>query len=147
MKARGAIWRQIPKVNRVIDLKQQEEEGGECKVNAFIGQEAYDWVHDPFLDEKYANCQLPGLVWPRDDQDCQLIYYRGWFFAYHDADANCTLGIAENHAISLVRFNTIPLEWDKEQDGFKQWDPMDYPICSQPIPVLNEGSDYYLGSW
>ncbi|CAG1963912.1 unnamed protein product [Fusarium graminearum] len=45
MKARGAIWRQIRKVNRVIDLKQQEEEGGECKdKKRMIGSTIRSWM-------------------------------------------------------------------------------------------------------
>ncbi|KAH6980138.1 hypothetical protein EDB82DRAFT_510226 [Fusarium venenatum] len=73
MKARGTIWRQICKVNRATG-GQQEEEDRKCKVNVFIGQKEYDWVHDSSSDEDYANCQLPGLVWPRDGRDCQSVY-------------------------------------------------------------------------
>ncbi|KAH7182294.1 uncharacterized protein B0J16DRAFT_147532 [Fusarium flagelliforme] len=154
MKARGTIWRQIRKVKKAIEPEKQEsghqeeeEEDSECRVNAFIGQKEYDWVHDPSSDEDYANCPLPGLVWPMDDRDCNRVYYRGWFFMYHDADTDCTRGKAETRAISLVRFDPIPLEWDEEQDGVKKWDPMDHPICSEPIPVVNVGSDYSVGSW
>lgn len=163
MKARGTIWRHIRKVNRAMELKKQEsgpqeeedsylrsasdEEDSKYELHGFIGQKEYEWVHDPSSDEDYANCQLPGLVWPRDDRDCVCVYYRGWFFMYHDADIGCKRGEVEKRAVSLVRFDPIPLVWDEEQDGVKKWDPMDHPICSEPIPIVNEGSDYSLGSW
>ena len=66
---------------------------------------------------------------------------------YYDVDTSFTRGEGEECAVLLVWSDPIPLEWDEEQDGVKKWDPMDYPICSEPILIVNEGSDYSLGSW
>ncbi|OBS20402.1 hypothetical protein FPOA_06773 [Fusarium poae] len=165
IKARGTIWRQIRKVSKALELKNQgvviqkeekpwwnddsddEDEDSECQVNAFVGQKEYDWVHDPSFDEEYADCQLPGLVWPMNDRAVQDIDYRGWFFIYHDEDTDGIRG-KEGSTVSLVRFDPIPYEWDEENDGVRTWDPMDHPIWSVPIPVVNESNnEYTVGMW
>ncbi|KAH6892932.1 hypothetical protein B0T10DRAFT_481120 [Thelonectria olida] len=121
MEARGTIWRQIRKVKRAV--KRKKRENGE-EVEDDSGQESSS-NHDVAPS---AN-QLPGLVWPKRDRDCEFVNYRGWFFMYPDADIKC--GGAAGHArdVYLVRFDPIPQEW--AEDEVPKFDPMEHPVHSK----------------
>ncbi|KAJ4263553.1 hypothetical protein NW762_006372 [Fusarium torreyae] len=161
MKARGTIWRQIRKVNRAMKLKkqesgEQEDKSGEQKEEGSDREESdreynkvqkeYEWVHDSASDDDdTTDSQLPGLVWPKHDRDCDFVCYRGWIFMYHDADVDCSGDKARERAISLVRFDPIPLDW--AEDEVRKFDPMEHPVCSEPIPTKHKYFDCSLGGW
>ncbi|RGP66276.1 hypothetical protein FSPOR_6654 [Fusarium sporotrichioides] len=150
MKARGTIWRQIRKEEEDSDEQEEEDSETEGINSANERHEGYEMVYDSESDPDStadADNQLPGLVWPKyDNDDCDFVGCRGWFFIYHDANTDCSGGKAEKRAISLVTFDPIPYPY--EEDGVSdEHNPMKNPICSQPMPVRHEYFESSLGGW
>lgn len=136
MEARGTIWRQIRKVKRAMARKKQEnsqqmkgeeEEEDDDDNSASEGEEDNDGV------TASAN-QLPGLVWPKRDEDCYFIGYRGWFFLYPDADVNCKGTAGNSRDVCLVTFDPI-----SDQDGeASTFNPMEHPVHSKQMKARDE---------
>lgn len=129
LDARGTIWRQIRKVKTAMRKKKQNESGEEGADDP-ADDSVDDSVEGSSDDEsRYGSTsgRLPGLVWPKDDEDCNFINYRGWFFMYPDADVQWGAN-SEDHEVDLVTFDPIPLEL--EEDEIAKWDPMEHPIHS-----------------
>ncbi|KAH7134277.1 hypothetical protein EDB81DRAFT_844854 [Dactylonectria macrodidyma] len=149
MEARGAIWRQIRKVKRAINLKKQE--------NAKVAED--DLVQEPASDQDStsdqesasdqdatANNQLPGLVWPKHDSDCYYVSYRGWLFMYPDADINCGGAASEARNIYLVTFDPIPQDWT--EDEVIKFDPMEYPVYAKRMKArVTEVWEHGIVGW
>ncbi|KAH7134340.1 hypothetical protein EDB81DRAFT_95933 [Dactylonectria macrodidyma] len=141
MAARGTIWSQIRKVKTAMKEKKKQEESEEG---------ADDSVEEPSSgdgDEPRdgtAGEGLPGLAWPKWDQDCYFINYRSWLFMYLDADIQW--GPNQDHDVCLVKFDPIPIEWEEGEKV--RWDPMKHPVHSQRMKARGRvGYEEELISW
>ncbi|KAH7147072.1 hypothetical protein B0J13DRAFT_665034 [Dactylonectria estremocensis] len=123
MGARGTIWRQIRRVKAAMRKKKHDggEEGADGPADDSVGESS-----DGESQDGSTGKRLPGLVWPKDDEDCYFINYRGWLFMYPDADVQW--GRNQDHPVDLVKFNPIPLELGEGEVA--KWDPMEHPIHS-----------------
>ncbi|RMJ12212.1 hypothetical protein CDV36_008130 [Fusarium kuroshium] len=129
LKARGTIWRQIHKVKRAMDLEKQKNpqpvDDDPAEESGFgLGSTASESSSD---EEATADDQqLPGLVWPKRDRDCDSVMYRGWFFVYPHANIDCRGADGAEREIDIVTFDPIEQEW--EEDEVRRFDPMQHPV-------------------
>ncbi|UPK98552.1 hypothetical protein LCI18_009487 [Fusarium solani-melongenae] len=126
LESRGTIWRQTRKVERVMQLKKQQEE------------------HDS------GEGKLPGLVWLKPGRHGSNQFYRGHLFIYTDAEIETRGADGEARHVYLVEFDPIPQEREEgEDDEDYGWDldPMKYPVYSRRLKVRDQDSGSSLGGW
>lgn len=117
LDARGTIWRQIRKM-KIASQKRNQAEGEEGDSNLegiSSGDEAQDGT---------AGEQLPGLVWPKYDDDWYYIDYRDWFFMYPHADVQWSAD--DNNR----KITSSDLSLSLGEDEVVKFDPIEHPIHS-----------------
>ncbi|KAJ4233077.1 hypothetical protein NW759_001860 [Fusarium solani] len=96
--------------------------------------------------EATADSQLPGLVWPENDDEWKE-FYHGWFFMYPHAGIECRSAEEKAREIYLVKFDPIPIpDWDEEVECKPS--PMERPIVSRRMKAKSEeGFEDGLFGW
>lgn len=149
MKARGTIWRQIRKVKKIMVPRREQMKKERRELEGREWDEELDWAEDAYEDEtdedEDAGEQLPGLVWPKYENERELdrIGYRGWFFIYPDADLSLKGEAGLNRDIYLVRFDPVPLI-EGETYTFK---PTDHPLHAEKMKARVAGYDGGIWGW
>ncbi|KAJ3458030.1 hypothetical protein MRS44_012139 [Fusarium solani] len=135
MEVRGTIWRQISKVKEAMNLKK-------CGNGQGVEDDSYQ---EPG-HEATADSQLPGLVWPENDDEWKE-FYHGWFSMYPHAGIECRSAEEKAREIYLVKFDPIPIpDWDEEVECKPS--PMERPIVSRRMKAKSEeGFEDGLFGW
>lgn len=149
MEARGTIWRQIRKVRRAMNLDKRkigeqvddnspQLEDDHVQAEDDLAQAEDHSTQEPASDpDASADNQLPGLVWPDRDSDCN-IGYRGWFFMYPHANIDCRGADGAARDIDVVTFDPIDQEDMWGEDEVRKFDPMKHPVYATRMKVRED---------
>ncbi|CAJ0551538.1 Ff.00g114680.m01.CDS01 [Fusarium sp. VM40] len=130
--ARGTRWRQVRQVRMAIkEMKEEEDEGADNSAQESSSDEDEDEDEtQPGITNEHG---LPGLPWPKHENDWLFTNYRQCLFMYLDPSSD----IQSSRNVCLVKFDPMPIKW--EEGARVRWDPKEQPICTKYMKLIDEG--------